>query len=399
MGFDWKLVQYIIERLSIGPDHIVLDPFCGAGTTLVQCKKHGITSVGIDANPVCALASQVKTSWYLQPDELKKILERILRTADALEVNDSLNGNTALQYLRESGMIDRGWLSLHKAKKVLALQAAIQKTAMRPAKRRFFELALISAVVARIADIKFGPEVYCLKTPKRFAVRQSFVTLANTMINDIENARQLGRSRVSSNIFLGDSRQSDMLKRAVPTGADFVITSPPYPNEHDYTRSTRLELIVLGHVKETADLRPLKQRQLRSNTKGIYKGDADALYSSRYPLVRQIARNLDKRAKGYTDGFSQLYGRMVREYFGGMICHLRSVFQSLRPGGYCAYVIRDQQSLLGLYVDTPNILATIAKSASQGFRLEDTIEWKKAKGTTGTRTLSEKILILRKPLN
>jgi hypothetical protein len=27
MGFDWKLVQYVIDVLSIGPNHIVLDPF------------------------------------------------------------------------------------------------------------------------------------------------------------------------------------------------------------------------------------------------------------------------------------------------------------------------------------------------------------------------------------
>jgi tRNA G10 N-methylase Trm11 len=53
MGFDWKLVRFLIDRLEIGENHLVLDPFCGAGTTLVQCKKQGIRSVGIDANPVC----------------------------------------------------------------------------------------------------------------------------------------------------------------------------------------------------------------------------------------------------------------------------------------------------------------------------------------------------------
>jgi len=65
MGFDWKLVQFVIERLAIRPNHLVLDPFCGAGTTLVQCKKRGIRSVGIDANPICTLASQVKTALTL----------------------------------------------------------------------------------------------------------------------------------------------------------------------------------------------------------------------------------------------------------------------------------------------------------------------------------------------
>jgi hypothetical protein len=49
MGFDWKLVNHIIDHLGVQSHHLVLDPFCGAGTTLVQCKKQGIQSVGITA--------------------------------------------------------------------------------------------------------------------------------------------------------------------------------------------------------------------------------------------------------------------------------------------------------------------------------------------------------------
>jgi hypothetical protein len=399
MGFDWKLVQYVIDLLSIGPQHLVLDPFCGAGTTLVQCKKHGIPSVGIDANPICTLASNVKTSWYLQPESLKSILDRVLYTASRVEEANTVRKNSALRYLCESGMIDRGWLSLHKAKKVVALRIAIQKTPMRLAERRFFNLALISAVVDRIADIKFGPEVYCLANPKRNAVTRSFSSLAMTMISDIDSARTLDHARIRSNVFLGDSRRSDILKKAVPGGADFVLTSPPYPNEHDYTRSTRLELVMLGYVQDTMDLRILKQRMVRCNTKGLYTTDFDARLSAHYPSVQKIAHRLDRRGKEHTDRFSQLYGRMIREYFGGMISHLRSTMKALRPGGRCAYVIRDQQSLLGVYIDTPKILSAIATSPAQGFRLDDVIEWKKARGSTGVRTLSEKIIILRKPDN
>src|ERR1700692_109153 len=142
MGFDWKLVQHIIELLEIGQNHLVLDPFCGAGTTLVQCKKKGITSVGIDANPVCTLASQVKTSWHLNPDNLEAVLADVLDVAGGFEENDVLSNDSALTYLRESGMIERGWLSLHKAKKILAIDAAIKHVARRPTERKFFHLAL-----------------------------------------------------------------------------------------------------------------------------------------------------------------------------------------------------------------------------------------------------------------
>jgi len=397
MGFDWELVQSLLDRFSVGSDQTVLDPFCGAGTTLVQCKKQGITSIGIDANPVCVLASLVKTNWRLDPDALTTSLKRVLDAAGAIERRGATDEDPALQYLKGSGMIGRGWISLHKARKVIALGAAIKKTVHKPPEHRFFQLALISALVNRIADIKFGPEVYCLSEPRRFAVNSSFTRHAEKMIDDLTQIAGQKRANASTRVFLGDSRRDEALRGAAPKGVDFVITSPPYPNEHDYTRNSRLELVILGYVRMAVDLQPLKQSMVRCNTKGLYKNHADdERYSARYLAVRRIARTLDRRAIKHTDRFSKLYGQMVREYFGGMVRHLRSAMRTLRPGGRCAYVVRDQQSLLGLYVDTPKILAGIATSHSQGFRLDDIIEWKKARGSTGVRTLSEKILIFRK---
>jgi hypothetical protein len=309
-----------------------------------------------------------------------------------------LADDASLRYLRDSGMIERGWLSLHKAKRVVALRSAIERVRMKVVERNFFNVALISAIVGRIADIKFGPEVYCLSTPKRTRVWESFVSFVETMISDVESARDFARGGGSS-VLLGDSRKACVLRAAVPDGADYIITSPPYPAEHDYTRSTRLELIMLGHLRAANDLRVLKERMVRCHTKGVYKQDSEARYANHYPLVRQVSQELERRAEGRTDGFSRLYGRMVGEYFGGMIAHLRSSIAALKPGGHCAYVIRDQQSLLGLYIDTPAIFSKIATSRAQGFRLVDTIEWKTARGSTGTRVLSEKIMIFRKPRN
>lgn len=396
MGFDWQLVDRVIGALSIEPGTRVLDPFCGAGTTLVQCKKRGIQAVGLDVNPVCILATQVKTTWSLDPVSLRRALSEILRAAGGLDTDPSVERSTALAYLRDSGMIERGWLSAHKARKVLALRAAIRQTTSSTPYRNFFHLALISAVVSKIADIKFGPEVYCLATPKRSPVTRSFADVADLMIRDLAHVKGLADGLTTAKVFLGDSRRIEGLECAPQSSVDYVITSPPYPNEHDYTRSTRLELVFLDHVNDLAGLRRIKRQMIRCTTKGVYRDDNEAQASARYAPVDHVARALDDAATDKSDGFSRLYGRMVREYFGGMSHHFGAIKRALKPGGRCAYVVRDSQSFHGVYIDTPTILATIA-SHGHGFAIDGMQEWKRIKGTTGTRMLSEKIIMLRKP--
>src|SRR5438067_11010488 len=70
LSFPPHLVGDYLDRFGIDERHQVLDPFCGTGTTLVECRKRGIASVGIEANPVAHLASTVKVDWTPDPDGL-----------------------------------------------------------------------------------------------------------------------------------------------------------------------------------------------------------------------------------------------------------------------------------------------------------------------------------------
>ena len=53
--------RYLIQLFQPVVSGPVLDPFCGSGTTLVECQAKGIASFGIDLNPIAALISKVKT--------------------------------------------------------------------------------------------------------------------------------------------------------------------------------------------------------------------------------------------------------------------------------------------------------------------------------------------------
>ena len=79
LSFPPHLVRHYIRQFKLSKYHWVLDPFCGTGTTLVECKKNGIPSVGLEANPVVQFAAQTKTDWDMDPDALVNDAERVVR--------------------------------------------------------------------------------------------------------------------------------------------------------------------------------------------------------------------------------------------------------------------------------------------------------------------------------
>jgi len=67
LSFPAHLVRTYIDRFGLEQTHKVLDPFCGTGTTLVECKKLGIQSYGIEPNPMASFASRTKADWEIDP--------------------------------------------------------------------------------------------------------------------------------------------------------------------------------------------------------------------------------------------------------------------------------------------------------------------------------------------
>ena len=72
LGYSDHLVSQLIDRFGIKEGDWVLDPFCGSGTTLVECLKRGIHAVGIDANPSSCFAARVKADWTLDGRRLRE---------------------------------------------------------------------------------------------------------------------------------------------------------------------------------------------------------------------------------------------------------------------------------------------------------------------------------------
>jgi len=181
----------------------------------------------------------------------------------------------------------------------------------------------------------------------------------------------------------------------VSKSIDAVITPPPYPNEKDYTRTTRLESVVLGFIRNMAELKAVKKGLLRSNTRGVYSGDDDDRWVADNREIQRIADAIEARrlALGKDSGFERMYGRVPQLYFGGMARHLADLRHVLRPGAQLAYVVGDQASYLRIMIRTGELLAGIAQAL--GYEVTG-IDLFRTRFATGTREqLREEVLTLR----
>jgi hypothetical protein len=393
LGFSDHLVASLIDEFGLKPGDNVLDPFCGSGTTLVECMKRGINCWGVDANPSSCFAARAKTTWDLRPELLREAAQRAMRNY-ARWSRLGGNGDSFSRYLRSSGMLERGWVGETALKRVRALRNAISGLRMPEKYKDVLLLIATTSLVRDASKVKFGPELYCVERRTRFEALAKFSERVEQVITDLAKTRKLLRGVAS--VYHADSRQIDRKSISAPTsGFNAIICSPPYPTEHDYTRNTRLELSFLNFIWDRESLRQVKKQMIRSHTKGIYGDDHDSDEVTAFVSIERLAERIDRKARLKDYGFARLYSTVVREYFGGMSRHFKCVRSLLVPGGVAAYVVGDQASYFQIPVRTAKILSEIAEAA--GLQLVEIKEWRKRFSTTSGKYLSENILILRNP--
>ena len=405
LSFPPHLVDGYMERFKMNRVKRLLDPFCGTGTTLVQAKKRGVPSIGIEANPMASFASRVKVDWRPDPDGLKnharRIYESVSEEFKSSGVFDEpllrlLNNNShpVLRSLKpeQEKMLLKDSISALPLHKTLVLLDHIRKEDHSDFLSHEL-LALAKALVNSISNLRFGPEVGVGVVKEDAPVMGLWQKEVDLMVDDLRYFKDL--ADIPSEVHQADARQmTDLLE---PRSIDAVITSPPYPNEKDYTRTTRLELVLLGFVKDKTELQALKKNMVRSNTRSVYKADDDDQWIAKNERIQEIADAIEKRRieLGKTSGFERLYARVTKLYFGGMFRHLRDMRTVLKPGAYLAYVVGDQASYLRVMIRTGEILSDIARSL--GYEVIGIDLFRTRLATATREQLREEVVVLRWP--
>lgn len=280
LSFPAHLVREYLTDFGMQPGCRVLDPFSGTGTTIVECKRRGIDAEGIEANPMAAFASSVKTDWSLSPRAVNEFADEVAEAASRQLEREEVPDADPLAMLRphrasplrvlpeeSASLLLANSISPRPLHKALVLLEHIDA---RPGRRahRHARLALARVLVESASNLHFGPEVGVGPPKSDAAVVEAWVLRMREMAAHLTLLRN--HAAVGTRVQLGDSRVAiSFLER---NSIDAVFTSPPYPNEKDYTRTTRLLDIFSGAACYSL------QSHLRSTAPGIGQIEIDEVY-------------------------------------------------------------------------------------------------------------------------
>ena len=407
LGYSPEFPEYLIKKFEISTDKIVVDPFMGTGTTLITCKQNGITSFGVDANDYFIDVAKTKLNWNLDAKELEKnkksIIEAFLNYTSEIDFEETEKTNQ-LQFEKvvktknyksiaeesRTALLDPRYISAKPLVKLVILKDIIND--LIPNYNRDFFLLTLSSIIVPVSNVKYGPGFGVNKPKEDVDVLKYFKNKADRMILDIQS--QVNNKETHSEVYHGDARKLDEVFSE--NSIDFMITSPPYPGDHEYTKHTRLELIFMNYAISKDEFRTIKKRMLRGSTTNIYKEDKEKKNVSELSSISSITQLIEERLKhdGATSGFEKLYTKLVWEYFGGMYNNFKTAHKVLKDGGKYSLLVSDSHAFKMTHIKTAEILGEVAIKA--GFKKAEIELWQNKVSTSHKYDLHENILIVTK---
>jgi len=285
-----QIPKILISTLS-KPNDVVLDPFCGCGTTLVESKLLGRNSIGIDINPIATLISEVKTNPLndLQLQRIKKITARIGRHIKAHYGIKLLFQNENFKNVRiiiPSFPNRDHWFMPHVIQELAIIKAHINE--VNDFELRKFMLVALSSIIVKVSNQE--SDTRYARKDKKIAKGEVFVFFNNKINGMIERMKEFGKKATSSyvKVFNADSRNIEFIHDC---SIDLVVTSPPYLNAYDYYLYHRLRMHWLNMDHKMTQELEIGSRHKHSD-KGL--GIEDYLNSLK-KCFREIRRVLKDR--------------------------------------------------------------------------------------------------------
>lgn len=287
--FITELPRVLLSILPVQPGTAVLDPFCGSGTTLVECQRSGVPSFGIDLNPIACLMARVKTRSV--PPGLAESTNAVLIRAHSMRPPNIPNIPN----------LDH-WFMPQVQEALARLTAAIAEACEWH--RDVLRLAL-SSVIVRVSNQESDTR-YAAVT-KNVTAESVFAAFSRSALRIAGVLNRRRYALASASVLEGDTLALDPKRIGKPIS--LVITSPPYPNAYEYWLYHKYRMWWLGFDPLAVKQREIGARAHFFKTRHHTADDFVQQMSTTFNLLRQVM------VKGgfacFVVGRSRIHGKIV----------------------------------------------------------------------------------------
>ncbi len=311
---------------------VVLDPFCGTGTTALVCAEQGVHCDTTDINPFLVWFSQVKTATYRASDimSFSEAARSVYATIFELD---------APQWTPAIHQIEKWW----SVPKLAALSRMMQRIHELEAQTPERSVNLLKVAFCRVmiehANVSFGHQSMSFKRASSTPmfdlllrdedwVAESWTRAVNTI-----SVSALSAIMTEPRMLICDARRlTSMLSLE---GYTQVITSPPYPNRMSYIRELRPYMYWLGYLSDAREAGEMDWQAI-GGTWGIATSKVNK-WTPELPIdipLDSFPQLLDQISER-----SPLLARYVHKYFYDMVQHLSELFPLVQAGGSIHYIV------------------------------------------------------------
>ncbi len=224
--FPPQIPQNLLKQFSQAGE-IVLDPFCGSGTTLVEARLAGINSTGVDVNPLSCLLAKVKST-PLNSSQLSQVESFMSEVESESFYRKTSKHFNLVQVPQIEGLLH--WFQENVAQELAFLKQKIWT--IEDEETRDFLKIIFSSIIVRVSN---------QESDTRFAAINKQVTDGHTFKTFLDKSKDFLK-RINEFSLVADKKSlmrtynhdSRDLSFLDSESFDLVITSPPYANTYDY---------------------------------------------------------------------------------------------------------------------------------------------------------------------
>jgi hypothetical protein len=214
----------LLDCIPLSKGETVFDPFVGSGTTLIECQKRGVRSVGVDLNPIACLISRVKTGTL--PDRADTVLDNVVAIA-----RKSVGRVPTIPNLDH-------WFEKEIQLSIARLCYAIDHV---PAAYHDILKLGLSSILVRISNQDSDTRYAAVKKNLN---AQAVLTFFQTAVRRILQSLAARRYALSPAKVIEADTLAIKPMEIGRVGA--IITSPPYPNAYEYWLYHKYRMYWLG---------------------------------------------------------------------------------------------------------------------------------------------------------